>query len=179
MLITDVTKKQIESYWSAGEMPTSITGSILELREQLMSQAQYVEEIKALTCVQELPEMTHQRSKYLFIYVVQLILTESSQLLNEIIDTAMTKVEQLFIDHKVMLELEEGFVEVDENGVRIIKVRTGTKKEQAIQMRREFWNDDDPAASRKTLKQMFIDELDMSIAGATTYLSITRKALEG
>ena len=173
--------ERIATYWTEDAAPMSLTGKVTSLGEMILSKEHYLQEITELTRVQTLPEMSHQRAKYLFIYVVQLVLMEKNDF-SDIYDLAVAKVNKFLIDHASILSTEEGFGDVvrtrivDE--VEVLSTgKRGWKKIAAIAKRREIWDDDNPAESRRALKQYFIDELEMTDQGATTYLSITRRAL--
>ncbi|MEM4258085.1 MAG: hypothetical protein QXL17_02900 [Candidatus Thermoplasmatota archaeon] len=132
--------------------------------------------------VSEVGSFDDLTAKYFYLYLVQNIVRnelDPSLIVNEAFQSALKMVDRLRNgDMQYALGLEDnailnGAVAVNENGetVSVRSGRKGEKKDRAIQL----YSENKDKLSRNEMIELFMKELDMSKAGATTYVYNCKK----
>ena len=177
-----VNEQLINIVLSYDDHPKPVLNGIVQLiSDKVWTSKKYASEIVKLSGGTVDPsKVSHQRLKYIHLYLIQLIVSNQSisdpapiVVFAELWNAALEKVDLLFVNHASVLAHEDGFVSDTQ------KLGGLSKRERAIEIYIENHNPDDQAASAVVIKQAYMSELDMSKGGATTYYYKTKKDQAG
>ena len=139
-----------------------------------LEQSQYENMIKNLTGVERKFD-NHRDAKYTVLYLIQETIRKSNSTnkfnMSEILDFAYERAKSFIASNPWHWAEPEEVQKVDSNGKP--KRKKGAKQEEALRIYKE--NVD---AGKAKIIELFMSELDMSKAGATTYFYNTKKKVE-
>lgn len=168
--------QRIEEHLKALDVPSfSVVGVITELGQQDLSLNQALEQIETLTGTR--PNVTDMHeARLMYQYLIQDGLRLRKQGVENvetewILDAALRKAVAFKTKHPYVFATEEEVVKVNVNGD--VKHKKGWKQARAMELLKA-----NPNIDRKDLIQLFMKELDMTLAGATTYFYIATRTLK-
>lgn len=167
--------QKIVDHLDALDIPTfSVAGVIVELGQQELSLNQALEQIEAITGTR--PNVTDMHeAKLMYQYLIQDGLRLKKQGVetvetNWILDNAQRKAVAFMTKHPFVFATGED-VKVNASGE--VKQKKGWKLVRAVELMKS-----NPNMDRKEMIQLFMKELDMTQAGATTYFHHTKTKMQ-
>jgi len=144
-------------------------------RRSDLEQSQYENMIETLTGFgNDFPD--HRIAKYTFLYLIQETIRESNNTdkfdMGKLLTLSFNRAEKFIKENPWHWAQPDEVVKVDDAGKP--KRKKGAKQEMALELYKEYIEEGKPKVI-----DMFMSELDMSKAGATTYFYNTKKKVNG
>lgn len=164
--------QKIEDHLKKLDIPSfSVAGVIVELGQQQLSLNQALEQIESISGTR--PNVTDMHeAKLMYQYLIQDGLRLKKQGVENVetqwfLDNAIAKAVKFKKNHPYVFATGE---DVKTTATGEVKQKKGWKQARAIELYKA-----NPNMDRKDLIQLFITELDMTQAGATTYFYMVTK----